>query len=145
MEEKIKVFLDSNILFSIAYSGREKSRAYLIYEIQDLKLIEIYISNLVRKEAVFNIINKKKDGALLLNELIRKSKTLNDISVDAMPYGIERLPLNDRIILSTAVLNEMDYFITGNDKDFKSFYGRKIRNTFILKPMDFLMRRIGLF
>lgn len=59
MEEKIKVFLDSNILFSIAYTGKEKSRSYLIYEIQSIGNLEVYLSNLVCREAIFNIKIKK--------------------------------------------------------------------------------------
>ena len=59
MEKKLTVFLDSNVLFSIAYSGKDRSRSYLLYELQDAGDIEIYISNLVKEEAMFNIKIKK--------------------------------------------------------------------------------------
>ena len=57
--EKLKVFLDSNIVFSAAYSEKEKSSSYLFFELQDLNIIKIYISNLVKFESVRNIKDKK--------------------------------------------------------------------------------------
>lgn len=138
MEEKIKVFLDSNLLFSIAYSGRERSRAYLIYEIQSLDILEVYVSNLVCEEAIFNTKIKRPERLNLLNDLIKKSKVLADVLVDTKNKLIDNIPQNDRIILTTAVSNKMDYFLTGNVKDFKRLYHKKIGKTLILKPADFL-------
>ena len=48
------------------------------------------------------------------------------------------LPENDRIILSSAVYHGMDFFITGNTKDFLTFYNKKLSNTLILTTKDFL-------
>jgi predicted nucleic acid-binding protein len=138
MEEKIKVFLDSNILFSIAYTGKEKSRSYLIYEIQSIGNLEVYLSNLVCREAIFNIKIKKTERLILLNELIKKSKILGDVLADIKYELVNSLPQNDRIILATAISNRMDYFITGNSNDFKNLYHKKIGKTLILKPIDFL-------
>jgi predicted nucleic acid-binding protein len=138
MEEKIKVFLDSNVLFSIAYSGSERSRAYLIYEIQSMGAVEVYVSNLVCREAVFNIKIKKPERLILLNELIKKSKILADVLADIKHELVNSLPQNDRIILATAISNRMDYFITGNSNDFKNLYHKKVGKTLILKPIDFL-------
>jgi predicted nucleic acid-binding protein len=140
MEEKIKVFLDSNVLFSIAYSGRERSRAYLIYEIQTSGILEVYVSNLVCKEAIYNINIKRPEGSTLLNSLIKKSRVLADILLGTKNKWINDLQQNDKIILTTAVSNRMDYFITGNVKDFKHLYHRKIGKTLILKPADFLYK-----
>ncbi|MDA8214039.1 MAG: PIN domain-containing protein [Nitrospiraceae bacterium] len=138
MEEKIKVFLDSNILFSIAYTGKEKSRSYLIYEIQSIGNLEVYLSNLVCREAIFNIKIKKPERLILLNELIKKSKILADVLADIKHELLNSLPQNDRIILATAISNKLDYFITGNSNDFKNLYHKKIGKTLILKPIDFL-------
>ncbi len=140
MEEKIRVFLDSNVLFSIAYTGRENSRSYLIYEIQSAGILKVYLSGLVCKEAVFNIKIKKPERLNFLNELIKRSKVLDDVLVDTENESVSSLPQNDRIILTTAVSNSMDYFITGNIKDFKNFYRKRIGKTLILKPVDFLRR-----
>lgn len=141
MEEKIKVFLDSNVLFSMAYSGPEKSRACLIYDMQKADILEVYMSGIVSEEAMLNIRNKRPERFFFLQELIQRSKILSDVMVDLQNKQISRLPQNDRIILTTALYHEMHFFITGNDKDFKAFFNKKIHNTLILKPADFVNRR----
>ncbi|TAN45838.1 MAG: PIN domain-containing protein [Nitrospirae bacterium] len=138
MEQKIKVFLDSNVLFSIAYTGREKSRSYLIYEIQAQGSIAIYLSTLVCAEATLNVKNKKPDAEKFLEELIETSVVLEDITARLNNPIVNKLPLNDRIILTTAIGNKMNCFLTGNTKDFASLYHKKIGDTIILKPVDFL-------
>lgn len=138
MEKKIKIFLDSNVLFSIAYTGKDKSRSYLIYEIQTLGMLKVYLSKLVCEEALFNIRRKKPDTEELLNELIDRSEILVDVSADLKHAEARKLPQNDRIILSTGVYNKMDIFVTGNEKDFKNLYHKKVLSTLILRPVDFL-------
>ena len=114
--EKLKVFLDSNVVFSAAYSGKEKSRSYLFFELQNLSIIKIYISNLVKFESVHNIKIKKPEKLDFLNELLNKADTIED--VDVYYEFAKTLPENDRIILSSAIYHNVDFFITGNTKDF---------------------------
>ena len=117
--EKLKVFLDSNVLFSTAYSGKEKSRSYLFFELQNINIIKIYISNLVKFESVHNIKIKKPEKLDFLNELLSKTDIIED--VDVYYEFAKTLPENDRIILSSAVYHNMNFFITGNTKDFLTF------------------------
>lgn len=138
MEKQIKVFLDSNVLFSIAYTGKDRSRSYLIYEIQELGMFKVYVSNLVCQEALFNVRRKRPEAEQLLNELIRKSKVLGDVAVDLKRAEIRELPQNDQIILSTAVYHNTDFFVTGNVKDFKKLYHKRVLGTLILRPVDFV-------
>ena len=91
--EKLKVFLDSNVVFSAAYSEKGKSRSYIFFELQNLNIIKIYISNLVKFESIHNIKIKKPE--------------------------------------------KLDFFITGNTKDFLTFYNKKLKNTLILTPQRF--------
>jgi len=138
MEKKIKVFLDSNVLFSIAYSGKEKSRSYLIYEIQEMGIIKVCLSNLVCEETLLNIRSKRPDSERLLKELIGKSKIFGDIAAGLKHQEIRKLPQNDRIIITTAIYHKADIFVTGNEKNFKNIYHKKVSNTIILRPIDFL-------
>ena len=140
MEKKLTVFLDSNVLFSIAYSGKDRSRSYLLYELQDAGDIEIYISNLVKEEAMFNIKIKKPAASPFLSTLIRHTTVLEDILVN-MNIPMQTLPDNDKIILSTAIHNEIEYFLTGNEHDFKDLYKKRFYRTIILKPAEFLYHR----
>ena len=134
---KISVFLDSNVLFSAAYSG-EKSTSYLLFKLQERELISIFISNLVVLETANNLRDKKPERLGLLKELMDRTTVLNDVIVD-LP-ALNSLPTADRIILSTAVANGIRYFLTGNTKDFKDLYGKIIGKTTILKPRDFLYK-----
>lgn len=138
MEKKIKIFLDSNVLFSIAYTGKDKSRSYLIYEIQTLGMLKVYLSKLVCEEALFNIRRKKPDAEEILNESVDRSEILEDIAADVKHAEARKLPQNDRFILSTAVYNKMDFFVTGNEKDFKNLYHKGVLSTLIFRPVDFL-------
>lgn len=138
MEKEIKIFLDTNVMFSIAYTGKDKSRSYLIYEIETLGMLKVYLSKLVCEEALFNIRRKKPDAEELLIELIDRSEVLMDIAADLKHAEVRKLPENDRIILSTAIYNKMDIFVTGNEKDFKNLYHKRVLSTLILKPVDFL-------
>jgi predicted nucleic acid-binding protein len=140
VEKKLTVSLDSNVLFSIAYSGTDRSRSYLLYELQDAGDIEIYISNLVKEEAIFNIKIKKPAASPFLSTLIRHTTVLEDILVN-MNIPIQMLPDNDKIILSTAIHNGMEYFITGNERDFRDLYQKRFYRTTVLKPAEFLCRR----
>ena len=134
--EKLKVFLDSNVIFSAAYSEKGKSRSYLFFELQNLNIIKIYISNLVKFESIHNIKIKKPEKLDFLNELLSKADIIED--VDVYYEFAKNLPENDRIILSSAVYHDIDFFITGNTKDFLTFYNKKLKNTLILTPKDFL-------
>ena len=134
--EKLKVFLDSNVVFSAAYSEKERSRSYLFFELQNLNIIKIYISNLVKFESIHNIKIKKPEKLDFLNELLSKADIIED--VDIYYEFTKTLPENDRIILSSAIYHNIDFFITGNTKDFLTFYNKKLKNTIILTPKDFL-------
>jgi predicted nucleic acid-binding protein len=140
MEKKIKAFLDSNVLFSIAYTGKDKSRSFLIYEIQGRGVLKVYLSNLVCEEALYNIRRKKPESEKLLKELIAGSKILEDIISNMSTPSLAALPRNDQIILSTAVYHKMDVFVTGNEKDFKNLYGKRVLGTLVLRPAEFLLK-----
>jgi len=138
MEKKIKVFLDSNVLFSIAYTGRTKSRAYLLFELQEIGMLEVYLSPLVSEEASLNIRLKKPEKLGFLSDLITRSNIVDNILLSTEHPLMKDLPQNDRIILMTAVYHGMDFFLTGNEKDFFNLYNHRIDRTLILKPADFL-------
>ena len=101
-------------------------------------IIKVCLSNMVCEEALFNIKRKKPDSECLLKELIAKSKILGDLAAGPKHQEIRKLPQNDQIIITTAIYHNADIFVTGNEKDFKNLYHKKILNTIILRPIDFL-------
>lgn len=72
--------------------------------------------------------------------MIPKINLLADVFIKFKTGLLEMLPENDRVILTTALYYEMDFFLTGNTRNFKDLYNRKIGKTLILKPADFLHR-----
>jgi hypothetical protein len=38
----------------------------------------------------------------------------------------------------------MDFFLTGNDRDFSKLYNQKVARTLILRPADFLYKNFNL-
>ncbi len=136
--EEVKVFLDSNVVFSICWSGKEKSRAYLLYELQMMAFFGIYVSQLVHDEARFNLATKKPDALPFFEELMRDTRLVPDAVLSAEGDEVLSLPDNDRIIFSSAVFHEMDFFLTGNSRDYARLYNKKISRTMVLAPAVFL-------
>lgn len=137
----MKVFLDSNVVFSICWTGKERSRSYLLYELQQRGFFNIYISRLVHDETKFNLETKRVEAVPLFEELMRESEMVSDIVSSACSSELAALPDNDRIILSTAVFHRMDFFLTGNSRDYKRLFHKRILQTMVLSPADFLDKR----
>jgi hypothetical protein len=72
MGKKIKIF-DSNVLFSIAYTGKDKSRSYWSMRFRRL-VSSWYTFRAGLRGGSFNIRRKKPDAEELLNELIDRSR-----------------------------------------------------------------------
>lgn len=139
--EEMKVFLDSNVVFSICWSGKERSRSYLLYELQQRGFFHIFISRLVHDETKFNLETKRVEAVPLFEELMLESEMVSDIASSAVSSELAALPDNDRIILSTAVFHRMDFFLTGNSRDYKHIFHKKILQTMVLTPAYFLNKR----
>ena len=139
--ETLTVFLDSNVLFSVAWTGRNKSRSAILFELQSLGFVRLHISRLVLEETLFNLRGKKPEAIPFVEELLEAVEIVPDLAVAGDDFSLRRLPENDRVILSTAVANRMDFFLTGNTRDFRNLYRRRIGRTLILTPREFLNRQ----
>jgi len=141
--EKVTVFLDSNVLFSVAWTGWEKSRSAILFELQSLGFIRLFISRLVREETMSNLRGKRPEAIPFFEELSGEVKVVPDLVVEGEDRRLKELPENDRVILSTAVAHGMDFFLTGNTRDFRGLYRRRIGRTLILTPREFLNRQLS--
>ena len=139
--EKVTVFLDSNVLFSVAWTRREKSRSAILFELQSLGFVRLFISRLVLEETLSNLQEKRPGAILFVEELLGEVEVVPDLAVEGEDLRVQDLPENDRLILSTAVAHGMDFFLTGNSKDFRSLYRSRIGRTLILTPRGFLNRQ----
>lgn len=136
--EKQKVFLDSNILFSIVYTkNSRKSRFGLFIDLYNRNFFNLYISDFVKNEVTRNVEQKIPSELKNLEKVLKNFNVLKDNDEILNELSIYNLPTEDNIILNTSIKNKMDFFITGNTKDFKNLYGAKIHNCLILRPIDF--------
>ena len=140
---KVTVFLDSNVLFSVAWTGREKSRSAILFELQSLGFIRLFISRLVLEETISNLRGKRPEAIPFFEELSGEVEVVPDLVVEGGDRRLKELPENDRVILSTAVAHGMDFFLTGNTRDFRGLYHRRIGRTLILTPREFLNKPAG--
>lgn len=140
--EKVTVFLDSNVLFSVTWTGREKSRSVILFELQSLGFVRLFISRLVLEETLFNLREKRPEAIPFVEELLGEVEVVPDLAVEGEDLRVQGLPENDRLILSTAVSQGMDFFLTGNSKDFRGLYQSRIGRTLILSPREFLNRQL---
>jgi predicted nucleic acid-binding protein len=140
--EKVTVFLDSNVLFSVAWTGREKSRSAILFELQSLGFVRLFISRLVLEETMSNLREKRPEAIPFVEELLGEVEVVPDLAVEGEDLRVQGLPENDRLILSTAVSQGMDFFLTGNSKDFRGLYRSRIGRTLILSPREFLNRQL---
>ena len=141
--EKVTVFLDSNVLFSVAWTGREKSRSAILFGLQSLGFIRLFISRLVLEETMSNLRGKRPEAIPFFEELSGGVEVVPDLVVEGGSRRLKALPENDRVILSTAVAHGMDFFLTGNTRDFRGLYRRRIGRTLILTPREFLNKPAG--
>jgi len=140
--EKVTVFPDSNVLFSVAWTGREKSRSAILFELQSLLFIRLFISRLVLEETMSNLREKRPEAIPFFEKLSGEVEVVPDLMVEGDDRRLKELPENDRVILSTAVAHGMDFFLTGNTRDFRGLYRRRIGRTLILTPREFLDRKL---
>lgn len=130
-----KVFIDSNVFIAAIISELQGSYPSLIIKLGKLNLIELFISNLVEIEVRKNLTIKKPESLKLFDAVLKDFHKLEDVYIPLRE--LKNLSEADKIILSTAIYNKIDYFITGNKRDFKTLYGKKIINTTIVTPKEF--------
>lgn len=133
-EEEVTVFLDSNILFSICWSGPEKTLLGLLLEFQAAGWVRLLISPLALEEASDNLRRKRPAALPTLKKLAASCLTVPDADL-ALDL---KLPEKDGLLLSAAIAARAGFFLTGNTADFKALYGRSIKGTRVLTPRTFL-------
>jgi uncharacterized protein len=125
-----KLFLDANVLFSAAY--REAAGIAKLWTLKKVKLLS---SRYALEEAQRNLT--QPDQQARLTQLISQTAIQAEYDELLIPQGVE-LRKKDRPILAAAIGSEADYLITGDQRDFGCFYGKKIATVMILPPSDYL-------
>jgi predicted nucleic acid-binding protein len=127
-----RIFLDANILFSIAYGSPGLNR---LWELAQKKHCKLFASNYVVEEPKRN---------LLSSEQLRKLEAFLSIvqlvpDVDpSIPCPVE-LPEKDRPVLLAAISIKANYLLTGDMIHFGKYFGQTVRGIKICLPRDYLL------
>jgi len=129
-----RLFLDANVLFSASW--KETSGVAELWRIEHATLVT---SAYAFAETVRNI--EDEEHRARLTRLMRHVDVLPGARPgQALPAGLS-LRAKDMPILLAAIASGATHLITGDLRDFKPLFGRRIGGVLILRPRDYLARR----
>ena len=113
-----RIFLDANVIFSASNKSSNVARFVEIL----IEKFEVVTSDLALEEARRNVIAKRIDWEGEFQNLQKK--------LIILPTGIRELPVDlaekDVPILSSAIMANCDFLVTGDKKDFGHLFGKTI-------------------
>ena len=129
-----RIFLDANILFSVAYGSIGLDR---LWELSGKGICEIFVSKYVVEEAERNL------------ETVSQIKKLNDrlSKVQIIPEADQTLscpvdlPEKDKPVFMAAVLSQADYLITGDVTHFGKYFGQTIMGVTVCTVRDYIQSK----
>ena len=129
-----RIFLDANILFSVAYGSLGLDR---LWELARKKRCFLFASSYVVEEARRNLFDadqiKKLEDCLLAVQIVPE--------VDfTIPCPID-LPEKDRPVLLAAISIRAHYLLTGDTLHFGKYFGQTINGVKIFRPRDYFAER----
>ena len=128
---KDRVFLDANVLFSVAYGSPGLLRLWALAE---QGRVELLADTHVEQEARRNLSTPEQPERLTAH---LRGVELVPAPDPQLPCPIE-LPAGDRLVLLAAAAAKATHLLTGNRRHFGPYYGRRILRVLILRPADFL-------
>jgi predicted nucleic acid-binding protein len=126
-----RIFLDANILFSIAYGSPGLNR---LRELAQKKHCELFVSNYVVGEAKRNLFSPEQ--LRKLEVFLSMVQLVPDVD-PSIPCPIE-LPEKDRPVLLAAISIKANYLLTGDMTHFGKYFGQTVRGIKICLPRDYL-------
>lgn len=134
-----RIFLDANILFSIAYGSPGLNR---LWDLAQKKRCLLFASNYVIEEARRNLF--RPDQMERLEAYLPKVQIVPEVDIQ-MPCPIQ-LPEKDRPVLLSAISINANYLLTGDTLHFGKYFGKIVNGVKICRPQDYfnlLARRKG--
>ncbi len=129
-----KLFLDANVLFSAAYRTNAGIRKFW-----ELPGVELVTSVYAVEEARRNLSNETQREAL---EILLQSVIVLDVPTSWRDLPVA-LPEKDQPILQGAIEAQATHLITGDFRDFGSYYGQSIEGVLIVPPAAYFKAREG--
>ena len=134
----VRLFLDTNVIFSGLYSSRGAPSAIL--ELYLDGKIRLVVSRLVLDELVVTLKKKFPDGLESMRRLLTSvpPEIIPDPSRDSLQPWLGRLAVGDAAIIAAAANARPDYFITGDHHFLKYRKIKEFKTLQILTPGEFL-------
>jgi predicted nucleic acid-binding protein len=131
----MRVFLDANVLFGAAYRDTGSVRAF--FALADAGACELVSSGYAVDEARRNILAKHPERSGDLEALLGRLTLCREPAPATLAWAAtHRLPPKDAPILAAAVEARCHLLVTGDRSDFGALFGRKLRGTVVLLPVD---------
>lgn len=128
----VKVFIDTNVWFS-AFYGSKNCQAIITAHLQ--KKITAVVSQRVINETLINIKRKAPHTLLSFKQFMTSSPP--ELVVDPPmidPKTKQLVEFKDQPIFVSAMIARVDYFVTGNIKDFKVKELKKVSGIKVITP-----------
>jgi putative PIN family toxin of toxin-antitoxin system len=112
---KLRVFLDTNVIFSGLYSSRGSPGTILRYFVEGR--ISVVVSQQVLEEVIRTIKEKLPEALPALKRLLVNAppEVGADPSPEALQHWTKELSPADAAILTAAINAKPDYFVTGDN------------------------------
>lgn len=131
-----RIFLDANILFSMAYGSPGLNR---LWEWAEEKHCHLLASNYVVEEARRNLSDSEQ--IQILEYYLSRIEIVADVD-PTIPCPID-LTEKDRPVLLTAISVKADYLLTEDHLHFGRYFGKTISGVRISPPRDYFARSLG--
>ena len=125
-----RIFVDANILFSVAYGSSGLSR---LWELAKEHRCRLFASDYVVEEARRNLIHA--EHLEKLEAYLSNVQIIYEIAPQ-IPCPIE-LPMKNRPILLSAIFIKANYLITGDEIHFGKYFGKTVSGVKICRPRDY--------
>lgn len=132
-----RVFLDSNVLFSAAYSPN--SRLLTLWSLHGTQLVT---SLLAVEEAKRNLAVQRPESLSELDRLVASANVITGIGTDALPDGVD-LSDKDVHILTAAIESRCTHLLTGDVRHFGHLLGQTIAGVLVQTPAQFIRERMA--
>lgn len=128
-----RIFLDANILFSVAYGSPGLNR---LWKSARQGRCTLFASHFVVEEARRNLFHPRQMERL--EGYLSEVRIVPEVD-PTVPCPID-LPEKDRPVLMAAISNKADYLITGDPIHFGKYFGRTVNGVKICRSRDYLAK-----
>ena len=126
-----RLFLDANVLFSAAY--RPSAGVARLWRLQGVSLVT---SSFAVQEARRNLRDPEQEARL--DGFLRGIEIGEALMLPPEHRGQIELPEKDWPILGGAVASGATHLITGDQRHFGQYFGRRVLGVWILRPADYI-------